>query len=160
MRATNLLREEHEIILRALRLLEAVAARGQQPPKALLDFFSDFADAHHHGKEEGILFPAMEEAGFPHEDGPVGVMLHEHEAGRELIAALRDPARFADAARSYVALLSAHIDKENGMLFPMADGAVQDQRSVDDAFDEFERASAERRIRHEKALAAMEKELG
>ncbi|MGZ6144162.1 MAG: hemerythrin domain-containing protein [Myxococcales bacterium] len=159
MRATQLLMEEHQIILKALRVLEAVAARGGPPPQALLDFFTEFADRHHHYKEEEILFPALEEAGFPRDAGPVGVMLHEHEQGRALTAALRDPAQFVQAAREYAALLSGHIAKENEVLFPMADRAVEDQRAVEDAFDAFERESVAQRLRHESAIAKLAKEL-
>jgi hemerythrin-like domain-containing protein len=158
MRATKLLMEEHEIILRALDVLEAHAHRGKQPPPALLEFFKEFADAHHHGKEEEILFPALEEAGFPHDAGPVGVMLHEHKQGRQLTAALRDPAQFADAALAYSAMLRAHIEKENQILFPMADRAVEDQRRVDQAFDDFEHQWKERRSKYESAIAALAKE--
>jgi hemerythrin-like domain-containing protein len=32
-------------------------------PKANIDFLKEFADKCHHGKEEGILFPALEQAG-------------------------------------------------------------------------------------------------
>ena len=159
MRATKLLMEEHEIILQALRVLQAVAARGAQPPPALLDFFKEFADDHHHGKEEQILFPALEEAGFPRDAGPVGVMLHEHTQGRALTAALRDPERFAAAAPAYVAMLTAHIAKENQVLFPMADRAIENPRAVDQACDDFEAASVERRAKHQAAIARLSKEL-
>ena len=158
MRATQLLREEHEIILRGLAVLEKLAASGKQPPPELLEFFSEFADVHHHGKEEEILFPALEDAGFPRDAGPVGVMLHEHELGRELLGAMRDPAQFAQAARGYVALLGGHIQKENQILFVMADRAVEDPRRVDEAFDEFERSWTARRAKHEAAIARLEKE--
>jgi hemerythrin-like domain-containing protein len=171
--------EEHEIILRGLRVLEALAdraARGAEvPAKAVEDtltFLGQFADIHHHHKEEEILFPALEEAGFPRDAGPVGVMLHEHTQGRELISALRVAApqaagdtaarqRFADTARAYTALLFAHIDKENNVLFPMADQAIggDDRRRVEEAFDEFERASGLRRTQQEGAVARLYREL-
>jgi hemerythrin-like domain-containing protein len=179
MRATQLLMEEHQIILRGLGVLEVLAAkavRGDPVPApavdALLAFLSEFADAHHHGKEETILFPALEEAGLPRDAGPVGVMLSEHVQGRSLISALRAAAplasstpdaraRFADAARAYGQLLSAHIDKENHVLFPMADRAIarEDQQRLDGAFDAFEREFAPRRVHHEGAVARLWKEL-
>jgi hemerythrin-like domain-containing protein len=159
MRATQLLREEHEIILRALDVLEALAKRGVSANQSLIDFFTDFADVHHHGKEEEILFPALEDAGFPHDAGPVGIMLHEHTQGRQLTKALRDPSSFAQAALAYAALLRAHIEKENQVLFPMADNAVEDQRRVDQAFDDFEQQWKQRRTKHEAEIARLEKEL-
>ncbi len=179
MRATQLLMEEHEIILRGLRVLEALAdraARGVEvPAKAVgdaLDFLTEFADVHHHHKEEEILFPALEEAGYPRDGGPVGVMLHEHIQGRGLIRALREAApqasgdtaaraRFADTARAYTSLLSAHIDKENQILFPMADKVLEGdaQRRVDQDFDTFENASAARRTQQEGAVTRLLREL-
>ena len=179
MRATQLLMEEHQIILRGLRVLEVLAAKAAggdpvPPPAldALLGFLTGFADAHHHGKEETILFPALEEAGFPRDAGPVGVMLEEHVQGRSLISALCEAApgasgtpdrraRFAAAARAYAQLLTAHIDKENHVLFPMADQAIarEDQQRVDEAFDGFEREFGARRAQHEGTVARLAREL-
>jgi hemerythrin-like domain-containing protein len=173
MRATQLLMEEHEIILRGLRVLEALAARAARgaevSPEAVngvIDFLSGFADAHHHEKEEGILFPALEEAGLPHDAGPVGVMLAEHEQGRRLITALREAASppdatFARAAYAYAALLSQHIEKENQVLFRIAEQAIprEDQQRVDEAFDAFEREFAARRTHQESAVARLSREL-
>ena len=171
--------EEHEIILRGLGVLNALADRAslgaEVPAKAVgdtLDFLTQFADIHHHHKEEEILFPALEEAGFPRDAGPVGVMLHEHIQGRGLIRALRAAApeaagdagaraHFADTARAYTALLSAHIDKENQIIFPMADRAIagEAQRRVEEEFDTFERASAARRTQQEDAVTRLLREL-
>jgi len=179
MRATQLLMEEHEIILRGLRVLGALADRAERgadvPARAvdeIIEFLIGFADTHHHHKEEEILFPALEVAGFPRDGGPVGVMLQEHDQGRGLIAALRQAApqansspearaRFATVARGYAQLLSAHIDKENQVLFRMADQAIprEDQRRVDEAFDGFEREFAARRALHEGGVERLSKEL-
>ena len=179
MRATQLLMEEHEIILRGLRVLEALADRATRgvevPTKAVgetIEFLAQFADIHHHHKEEEILFPALEEAGLPRDGGPVGVMLQEHVQGRELISALRAAApraagdaaaraQFANTAHAYTALLTAHIDKENHVLFPMADQAIggADVRRVEEEFDAFEVASAARRTQQEGVVARLAREL-
>ncbi|HUJ27206.1 MAG TPA: hemerythrin domain-containing protein [Myxococcales bacterium] len=173
MKATSLLMEEHEIILRALTCLDALAARaaaGQPVPEndvaAVMKFLSDFADGHHHGKEENILFPAMEEAGFPRDAGPLGVMLHEHQQGRALIAALREAASppdavFAQAARAYAALLRQHIEKENHILFRMADQAIEGEarQRVDAAVEQFESKSGSLRATQEAAIARLQAEL-
>ena len=100
------------------------------------DFIQGFADGCHHRKEEGILFPAMEAAGFPSEAGPIAVMLAEHNLGRQLTAAMRAAAEsiaagdasargpLIQAASDYAALLWQHIAKEENILFPMADSAL------------------------------------
>src|SRR3546814_20343123 len=85
----------------------------------------------HHGKEEGLLFPAMIEAGLSADGGPISVMLSEHEQGRALVAAMANatepamsPAKFSEAAAAYADHMRAHIEKENPVLFPMADRIV------------------------------------
>ncbi|OGK82408.1 MAG: hypothetical protein A2X52_11460 [Candidatus Rokubacteria bacterium GWC2_70_16] len=146
---TQVLIEEHRVILRALDTLARGADRlrtgGTLPDgwwDELAEWLRAFADRNHHAKEEKSLFPALVKHGVPQEGGPVGVMLEEHKQGRALIAAMAvgDPAERAARARQYVALLRQHIDKENGILFPMADAVLDDQamRAVGREFEAIE----------------------
>ena len=87
--ATEILRKEHDAILRMLEVTEQVAEqldRGEkvapQTLDGLLEFFRLFADQCHHGKEEELLFPALERKGMPRQTGPIEVMLIEHDHGR------------------------------------------------------------------------------
>ena len=133
---TRILVDEHTVILRALDLLEAGVSRleaGTAPPEAwwqnLVAWLRGFADETHHGKEERLLFPAMSRAGgLPCGGDPIAVMLHEHVEGRMLVTAIAngaaDAARRARAGHAFAGLLRAHIDKENLILFPMADAAL------------------------------------
>ncbi|MEW5701822.1 MAG: hemerythrin domain-containing protein [Candidatus Zixiibacteriota bacterium] len=134
------LEAEHRVIERVLDALERAADSVTSGGAVDGDFFRraiafirEFADGIHHQKEESILFPRMEAAGVPREGGPIGVMLYEHDLGRghvraiseSLDAAVRGDAgarqALTDAAHEYVALLRAHIHKEDAILFPMAD---------------------------------------
>lgn len=129
------LRSDHQLIQSALWILDAMTARAthtrQADPndaRALLRFLTEFADAYHHAKEEKFLFPALINAGIPHPQGPVGVMLEEHEQCRSLLqemeAAVSDTVdinQFAQAAASYKQLMDAHTQKENNILFRMAE---------------------------------------
>jgi len=138
--AIDILKREHRIIERVLRALNGVCQRFESgepvPPEALRqfpDFMREFADRCHHAKEEAHLFPALERRGMAHEGGPIGVMLYEHEIGRGLVAELNqsarayqagDPAggrRFVDVAGRYIDLLSRHIQKEDNILFRVAE---------------------------------------
>lgn len=148
---TQILREEHRVILRALELLEAAADRlsaGRPLPdgwwERLRDWLRAFADRNHHAKEELYLFPALLQAGVPAAGGPVGVMLEEHTEGRALIQAMAvgDPAHRSEAARRYCRLLRDHIDKENGVLLPLADAVLDPQAQALLARD-FEKLEAE-----------------
>jgi len=132
--ATAALREEHRVILRALDVFEGSAERlaaGEPVPaaawSALLDWLGRFADARHHAKEERWLFPALEAAGVPRAGGPTGVMLEEHDLARALVRGMREgpPADRAARAREYTRLLRAHIDKEDHVLFDLADGLLE-----------------------------------
>ncbi len=134
--ATDVLRAEHTLILRALDLVERASDRldgGIALPdgwwSGLLQWLQNFADRRHHSKEEQALFPAMARAGIPAAPGgPIGTMLEEHQTGRGLmgVMAAGGTAERAGAARRYVGLLRAHIEKENSVLFPLADAVIAD----------------------------------
>ena len=135
---TQVLSDEHRVIERVLTALEVRLedlGSGPFPRRFLdqaLDFFANFADRCHHGKEELRLFPALKLRGIPEEGGPIGVMLSEHEAGRAHLGAIRDSLDAAErgdpeavaAVRlhglDYIQLLRAHIQKEDTILFAMA----------------------------------------
>lgn len=160
MKSTDILVEEHNVILKALAVLGVLADRGargepvaREQVERLVTFFREFADRFHHAKEENELFPYMVSCGMPRNAGPIAVMLHEHDQGRALVGRMAESAssldspegrgRFADAARGFEDLLSHHIMKENEILFPM--GARLMNAEVDDklvlAFDQRERAA-------------------
>ena len=160
--ATKVLRHEHEAILRMLSASEEVARRlgrgeqvAQQTLANLLEFFQLFADRCHHGKEEDLLFPLLEKKGFPRDGGPIGVMLFEHERGRLLIRQMAEATaackagdkgagkRWAEAGAGYAALLRAHIDKENNVLFAMAERVLTPEEQADLA-QRFEKLEVEK----------------
>jgi len=74
----------------------------------------------------------LKERGIPEERGPIGVMLSEHEMGRDYVQRMEDAAargdegteEFINAASHYACLLRQHIFKENNVLFPMADSCL------------------------------------
>jgi hemerythrin-like domain-containing protein len=145
MRPTEELVQEHNAILRMLEVLRAASLRlqgGAAVPVEDLDdmvsFLKGFADACHHAKEEGVLFPAMEAAGLPSHRGPTAVMCSEHELGRAYIGGMTAALNvyrttgggredFVSNATAYANLLAMHIVKENTVLFPMADKLLDGQ---------------------------------
>jgi len=122
------LMDEHRLIEKVLDALEA--AGGREVPAAFYtraaDFFAQFADRGHHAKEELRLFPMLERKGLPREGGPIGVMCAEHVVGRGHVGRMRELGASGDLgalrreAADYVALLRAHIMKEDQVLFAMA----------------------------------------
>jgi hemerythrin-like domain-containing protein len=134
--ATRILREEHRLILRVLDSFEKLLQRDELPVAALEDsisFFRLFTDACHHGKEEDLLFTALESEDVPGVAGPIGMLRAEHVEGRALVgrlAGLLAAHREGDAAaapefrreaRDYIESLRAHIAKEDEGVFQLAD---------------------------------------
>ncbi|OQA41761.1 MAG: iron-sulfur cluster repair di-iron protein [Chloroflexi bacterium ADurb.Bin325] len=177
MKATEVLMEEHRVIERVLASLEKAAGdlnEGREVRPGFFiettDFIKGFADGCHHVKEENVLFEAIVQAGLPREAGPVGVMLSEHEQGRAYTRGMREAAqRLADGdflargdvvrnALGYVGLLRQHIQKEDGILFPMADQVIPaaQQDAVWDGFERVEHEETGEGV-HEKYLALAEK---
>jgi hemerythrin-like domain-containing protein len=159
MTATDDLKHEHKIILvimeaadREARSIHATGKVNAATLGKIVDFCRVFIDRCHHGKEEEYLFPKIEEKGVAREQGPIGVMLQEHEAGRQRVKAIAaslppagagDPQAVAALAanlEAYGTLLRAHIDKENNVLFPMADRLLspEDQQALLQAFAKHE----------------------
>jgi hemerythrin-like domain-containing protein len=160
MKPTGELVGEHKAVLIAVQLLEKIADvlankhdQSEEHLAQLLDFLRVFVDQCHHGKEEEVLFPELERRGVKREGGPIGVMLMEHEAGRghvrEMSGGLERLRRGeSDAvtairkhALAYGELLRAHTDKEDHVLFPLADRLVSDDvaASMLERFEEIER---------------------
>ncbi len=149
-KATQDLKKEHEAILYVLQILDKMMESDNLEAESLLRYYGEvvyflkiFADKCHHGKEENYLFKELVDKGIPNEGGPVGVMLREHAMGREYIAQMsrsldeKSIDGFNSAAANYRDLLRSHIDKENNVLFMMAD-SVLDEQAQSILFEKFE----------------------
>lgn len=159
MRPTQILSSEHRVIEVVLDSLEQMVTRSRKnntlnraTAEQFVDFIRTFADGCHHGKEENHLFTALEEKGASREDGPVGVMLHEHALGRTFVSQMSANIALASMgdttalqifllnAEGYIQLLRAHILKEDQILFPLADSLFSDddQTRIEANFDHVE----------------------
>jgi hemerythrin-like domain-containing protein len=161
MKATQQLRDEHEGVKIMLNIIEQVCQKLQATGnlngehfEGILEFLKVFVDKCHHGKEEELLFPALVAVGVP-EDGPIAVMLHEHQMGRNYVKAIgtafagyKTGEIFSSKgvlqnAHGYISLLREHIEKENDVLFVMADNLLPEKRQ-DELFEGFEKIEEER----------------
>src|SRR5215831_7386162 len=144
----HLLKHDHRIIERGLKALDGACLRletGDQIPAGdlsqLIEFISLFADSYHHGKEEIILFPMLVRAGIQYQGGPLGAMEREHQIERRLMGNLKTAtaeygqgiseagSRFIEAARAYTHLMVGHLEREDGVLFPIAEALLnEDER--------------------------------
>jgi len=153
MKSTKLLMEDHEIILEALHVLDAMTIEMVQKQKvdfndirSILAFLREFSDGWHQVKEEAILFPALIQCGMNVFEGPLNVMTYEHERERALTAAMADALKrnhnddFVLNAHRYIELLRQHIEKENYIFFEIADSTLSDEEDarIVEAMQEFE----------------------
>jgi len=176
MKATDILMSEHRVIERVIASLETATDRLQAGQEVRPGFFIDaadfikgFADGCHHRKEEGVLFKAMQANGMPAGQGPIAVMLSEHEQGRKFTLGMRAAAQrlqtgdasarqsLVQNALGYAALLRQHIQKEDKVLFPMA-GRIIPADKQEQVVEDFERVEHEETGAgvHEKYLALAE----
>jgi hemerythrin-like domain-containing protein len=137
---TQVMVDEHQLILRMVAVLEKntdLVEKGHFRDwhffLAAVDFIRHYADRFHHAKEEEVLFKALVTNGMPAENSPVAAMLMAHDQGREHVAAMEVAARKAlegetgqaaiitEHARGYIAMIRDHIDKEDTILYPLAE---------------------------------------
>lgn len=137
MNSIELMVKEHELISRMLKVMRK-ACMGILEDKAICfedlytmaDFVKNYADGHHHDKEEKFLFLAMER-----DLGQLGQklirngMLVEHDLGRLYMSQLREAIKKVEAGDeeskldvianmiSYTHLLERHIQKENEVVY-------------------------------------------
>ena len=153
---TEQLKTEHEGIKLMLKILDKVCSKPEEINHEhfakMLEFLKVFVDKCHHGKEEDLLIPAMVEAGVPKDKGAIKFTLLEHIEGRgyvkdmsEAFDKLKNGGRKASGeilenARNYIDLLIKHIDKENTILFPMADKLLSQvkQAELEEGFERLE----------------------
>ncbi len=177
MKATDILSSEHRVIERLIASIETASSKlehGQAVRPGFFveatDFIKGFADGCHHRKEEGVLFTTMNKYGMPTQGGPIGMMLFEHEEGREFTRGLREAALKLEGgdktavpavlqnARGYCALLKQHIMKEDNILFPMAAQVIPEAQH-DQVLEDFEHVEHDETGPgvHEKYLALVER---
>lgn len=140
MDSISLMMEEHQYILRMLKVVRKACHRvmtgepiNYEDFELMIDFIRQYADNHHHGKEEKFLFNEM-----VNHLGPVGNklithgMLVEHDFGRLYIRELKealdrvksgdDESRLDVIANAigYTHLLARHIEKEDSVIYSFA----------------------------------------
>lgn len=145
MKTTSNLSNDHKNILSMLEVMKLISESihsgknvNTMHLESIVDFLKNFADVNHHGKEEKLLFPLLESRGIPRKGGPIGVMMNEHIQGRSYIAAISEDIisysagnyfaaeAIASNMNNYIHLLGNHVQKEDNILFPMADRVISE----------------------------------
>ncbi len=143
--SVELMMEEHQNILRMLQVVRNACYQLLQGADVvyedfyeMIDFIKFYADDHHHGKEEKILFDEMvKHLGKMGSNLITHGMLVEHEWGRlfmsdlkEALQQLKDGREEAKldiiaSAIGYVKHLTRHIEKEDQLIYQFAKNHLQ-----------------------------------
>jgi hemerythrin-like domain-containing protein len=145
----HILKREHRIIERGLRALDGVCLRLEwgtplnvESLSQLVDFTGNFIDHFHHDKEEAYLFPALLRHGIAEDGGPLGAMKREHQIEGALTSELDRCIegckngevdaikRFVEAAYRYSIHLIGHMQKEEAILFKVADEMLDEEEKA------------------------------
>lgn len=168
MNCMDLMVEEHKNIKRMLVVIRKYCYKVLKNEEVLyedffrlIDFVRNYADKHHHGKEEALLFGKME-----NELGPAAQklvrhgMLVEHDLGRlyiqELEVAVKKVMDGEDEAKldiianaiAYANLLNRHIDKEDGVVYKFARNNFSEKTldALDKECEKFEQEARNSRL--------------
>ena len=173
MQARGPLMIEHRLIERMIARIEDAIRRirstGKADPlfvDAAVDFIRVYADRTHHGKEEDILFRAMEMKDLsPKDRRMMNELAEDHVFGRATTKALVDAntryrngegAALADIVEKLTTIVEfypRHIEKEDKVFFPASRGYFTDEedQALLAGFWEFDR-----KMIHEKYEAVVE----
>lgn len=150
MNAIELMVYEHKNIKRMLKVIRKYCLRILKDEKVdysdfyrIIDFVRNYADKHHHGKEEKLLFNKMvDEIGSTAEKLVKHGMLVEHDLGRLYIMNLEEAVKKVQEgneeskldiianAIGYVDLLNRHIKKEDDVVYKFAERSLNKETLV------------------------------
>lgn len=95
------------------------------------------------------MFLEMEKAGVPREEGPIEVMLTEHNIGRDYVKKMGEAvnkslfSQFSQNAKGYIELLTEHIGKKDDILYPIADSHLAPE-TQNELLEKFEKVEEEK----------------
>lgn len=177
MTSVEIMMEEHQNILRMVKVVRKACflifekkEMNYDDFEQMIDFIRTYADSHHHGKEEKIMFKKMQEnLGRIGENLITHGMLVEHDLGRlymqELNAAINrvkegDLESYLDVianAISYTHLIERHIKKEDELVYPYGEKnlSVEDMEQINADTYKFEEEASQNKTQ-EKYMSILE----
>lgn len=178
MNAIELMMDEHKNIKRMLKIVRKVCfdiLKGKEIDfdelNLIINFIRNYADGHHHHKEEIFLFNRMiENLGALGEKTIKNGMLVEHDLGRlyvqNLESAIKNYKEGNEEAKldiianavSYTDLLNRHIDKEDKVIYKFALRELKEDivKTIDEECKKYEVENDENREKYIKILEDLE----
>lgn len=180
MYAVQLMIDEHKNIKKVLGIIRKYCFKVLKEENVdyndfykIIDFVRNYADKHHHGKEEQMLFNKMlDELGSVAEKVVKHGMLVEHDLGRLYINNLEEAVGKVQEgneeakldlianAISYADLLYRHIEKEDNVIYKFAEKNLSEEalRKLDKECNVFEKEAEDKGIQEKYTLLIKELE--
>lgn len=147
MNALEIMVAEHSNIKRMLKIVRKYCykvlkneALDYNDFYKIIDFVRNYADKHHHSKEENILFDLLSnQFGEKIKNGPIMGMLVEHDLGRLYMTNLENALKRLECGKedakldiiansiSYTDLLTRHIEREDTALYKFAERSLSEE---------------------------------
>jgi len=142
MRVTRILSNEQELVARFLAVLGrglVIAGRGKSARPGFFVYSSNFIQEYlelNYLRKEEVLLKALEDAGFPADEGPVGQMRAEQEKSREISGVLSQAAKSWQggdeggrpevvwATSEYTDLMRHHFERLKNLIYPLLEQTV------------------------------------
>jgi hemerythrin-like domain-containing protein len=153
------LRAEHGDIMKIFVALQKISAASAHRKEGLIDdleriivFLEIYIDRCHHGKEEEILFPALEALNDRDLSNLISELRSDHRIGRAFVEDMRSefdklrkraqysPAAFVDTSKCYIDLFRKHIRIENAKLLPVMEKMLSKEKLlwIEKQFEKYE----------------------
>lgn len=181
MRIAKHFRTDQEFILRFLDVLGEgsviLASSKQARPGFFIfahTFIHEYIDELFFRKEQ-LLIQALENDGFPSDDGPVGMMRMEQEKSREAAGHMLNAAKgwqagdeearaeVGWATSEYTSTLRQHIDRLRNLIFPLLEQnmSAEDEYKIAEGLNviAFERGTKDESAKYTKLIESLEDEL-
>jgi hemerythrin-like domain-containing protein len=158
MKPTENLNSEHKDILELLGIMSRISKNiisnevfYTSDIEEIIDFLKHFIEKSHHKKEE-IFYPILSGVDNLKDKEELSVMLYEHVLSRNYLKDINSCVinckignsfsqdLLAESMMKYVVLIKNHINKEEKIIFPMADKILNEtqQREVFSQFEKIE----------------------
>jgi hemerythrin-like domain-containing protein len=163
MKPTENLSKEHSDILELLGIMSRISKNiisnkvfYTSDIEEIIDFLKHFIEKSHHKKEE-VFYPILSGVDHLKDKEELSVMLYEHVLARNYLKDINScvinckignsfsQELLAESMMKYVVLLKGHINKEEKIIFPMADKVLNDtqQKEVYSQFEKIEQKIVE-----------------
>lgn len=165
MKPTDNLIIEHREISELLNIMSVIADNIKSKDvfypndiDEIIDYLIILLDKSHHGKEEEVFYPELILSGIPKEKAPLSIINYEHMLAKRYLNEISSCVvnckigidfsgeLLADSLTNYVVVIQNHIQREEEIVFPLANEAfsIEKQNEIAQKFEEIEQKNITR----------------